>query len=566
LATVQAGGADRNVVLDRQGRFVVYRGGAGMMSELMVRDLHSLEERVIPGSLGARGPFLSPDGQHVGFSVGGQLRRVPLAGGPAAVITQSGVSRGGTWGSDDRIVFANAEGDTGLRIVSAAGGTAETLTVPDRTNGEADHVFPFMLPGNRAVLFTIQRGRSENASGIPNVVAILDLETRKWKPLITGATRAEYVAPGHLIYATGSSIMAVGFNPNTLAISGQPTLLIESASADFTLADTGTLAFVPVSAYQGVVAVERTLVWVDRSGKEEAIAAPARGYQMARLSPDGTRIAVQVSDGQSDLFVWDIARQALTRITAGASDEQSPLWTPDGARLVWSSNIESNPNLFWQAADGSGSAERMTLAAVAQFPTSISADGKTVVFHEFTGSGSRLRRFALPAFGGAKPTQASAEPLLEARGLFGGELSPDGRWLAYHSSESGQPEVYVRPFPNTDSGRWQVSNNGGTRAGWSRDGRELFYLDGEGLLTVAGVQVDAQTLKLTAPKKLLNARYLPGSTVLGLDLRGYDVSPDGKRFVMIKDTAPETTAAAPLGSISVILNWTEQLRARVPLR
>ena len=314
---------------------------------------------------------------------------------------------------------------------------------------------------------------------------------------------------------------------------------------NYSVSRRGDLVYVPGGGALAPPAA-RTLTWVNRQGQETAIAAPPRTYAVARLSPDGTRVALDVRDQTIDISIWDLSRQTLSPLNRHAAQDLSPIWTADGKRVIWTSTRGGgNPNLYWQAADGTGDAERLTISANNQFPTSTTPDGSIVVV--FGASGNNKNGMDLFTIALKDPAH-KAEPLIAAEGMdFGGEVSPDGKWLAYHSNISGEFQVYVRPFPNVQDGRQQISTTGGSRAAWSRNGRELFYLDREGLLTsVAIPAAPGATFAAGPPVKILNRKYYAGASLLGLDLRGYDVSPDGQRFLMIKE--PESPPAGdPIG-------------------
>jgi len=316
----------------------------------------------------------------------------------------------------------------------------------------------------------------------------------------------------------------------------------------------------------------RTLLWVDRQGKEEPLSVPRQSYAVARLSPDGTRVALDVRDKSNDIWIWNIGGQTRTPLNVDPAQDLSPVWTADGHRVIWTSTRGgggSNPNLYWQSSDGTGAAERLTTAFQSQYPTSISRDGARVALFaqnpDGTG-GMSISVLNLNDATGRRPV----EPLLSGglRDLIvNGEISPDSRWIAYQSNESGSFQVYVRPFPKVDEGRWQISPAGGTRPMWARNGRELFFLDGNDHLTSVPVQTNVATFVAGAPTQILKTRYYPGSTSRGFDLRAFDISADGKRFLMIKDdeTTEQKSAAAP-PSMTVVLNWFEELKARVPVK
>jgi eukaryotic-like serine/threonine-protein kinase len=281
---------------------------------------------------------------------------------------------------------------------------------------------------------------------------------------------------------------------------------------------------------------------------------------VARTSLAFTTAILSVLTQQNDIWVWDLGRQILTRLTFDPGNDFSPVWTPDGRRVIWTSPRAGggSTSLYWQAADGTGVVERLTTNPNPQFPTSISPDATRVVLFENTSKAQDLGLLALDG-------QRRTEPLLQTSAAeLNGEISADGRWLAYQSNESGQFEVYVRPFPKVDAGRWQVSPAGGTRPVWAHSGRELFYLDRNNLLTVAPVQMTT-TFSAGNPTKILDTRYYAGSSFQGLDLRGYDISPDGQRFLMIKDAPAEQTSTATPASMVVVLNWFEELKQHLPV-
>jgi eukaryotic-like serine/threonine-protein kinase len=332
------------------------------------------------------------------------------------------------------------------------------------------------------------------------------------------------------------------------------------------------------------------------TGREESLKAPLRNYLYPRLSPDGTRVALDVRDQASDIWVWDLARETLTRFTFDPGPDTHPVWTPDGQRVLFRSLRAGPANLFWQAADGTGAVERLTESQNAQFSGAFSPDGTRLVFREeTTATGEDLLVLALegrrrrqpPSPGVGPPPLAGlgelqrglAEPSAQAGGpgrgatsdvqplvhtTFNernGEISPDGRWLAYESDESGREEIYVRPFPDTDSGRWQVSTGGGTRPLWARSSKELFYLGPSAAMMSASVE-GGSTFRAGNPTRLFEGPYFMSANAAG---RTYDVSPDGQRFLMIKVGGASGETAAPT-SIVVVEHWFEELKRLVPTK
>jgi serine/threonine-protein kinase len=613
-AALTINGTDRDLTITPDGTRVVYVGNTGR--QIFVRPLDQLDPAAIATGGVLRGVFTSPDGQWVGFVEGTRtLQKVSITGGPAMTLAAlDGTSRGATWLPDETIVFATFNPATGLQRIPAAGGPVTLLTRPNRDRGEADHLWPERLPGGRAILFTI----TPLSGGLDAAqVAVLDLATGAQTTLVRGGSHAHYVASGHLVYAVGGSLRAVAFDLSRLAVRGTPAPVLPRlmtttvGAADFVVAEDGTLVYVDAPAGR---ARTRTLVWVDRQGREEPLAAPPRPYQHPRVSPDGNRIVVVSADQEQDLWRWDLPRGPLTRLTFEPGIDADPVWTPDGRRLVFASQgTDGSWNLFWQGAEGAGVGERLTDSGTTQIPTGMTPDGRQVVFYEVTAS--RGRDLKLLALGGDRSSSlrrsapsTGSEPLrglsraddrasqgeIEGRqaeprpepgreaGGFGhsepvgprrmvplletrfdernGVISPDGRWLAYESDSSGQFEVYVRPFPNVEEGQWQVSTAGGEHPLWARSGRELFYVAPDGALMAVRADTRGARWQASTPTKLLEGRYVVGGAgILG---RHYDASPDGQRFLLIKQAGADTAAAPP--QIVIVQNWFEELKRLVP--
>ena len=562
---IQAGA---NLALSPDGTHLVYVSRDG---QLMVRAIEQLDAVPLGGITDARSPFFSPDGRWVGFSTGGvrgnggELKKVSITGGPPLSLCRyQGVPRGASWGPDDTIVFATNDTNSGLLRVSAAGGEPTVLTTPDAAHGEADHWFPSVLPGGRAVLFTIKAPGANDAGQ----VAVLDLTTGQRTILIRGGSQAEYFdlstrskPGGYLVYALAGALRAVRFDPETRTVGNDPVPIVEQVFNQeanvkvFSVSRQGALVYVGGGT---TAPAARSLVWVTRHGQEAQITAPLRAYQSLRLSPDGTRVALGISDQETDIWIWDLARQTLTRLTDTPAYDSDPVWTPDSRRIIFASSLAGNSNLFWQAADKTGTVERLTTSPNTQQPTAIAPDGTRLIVAEIvpTTSGDlRVLRMENKT-GGPRQT----EPLLQTTfNELNGEISPDGHWLAYQSNDSGLFQISVRPFPNVDSGHWTISPSGGTMPVWARSGTELFYLDGTNTLTAVPVRT-TPTFSAGTPTKLFGVRDVPGGAG-----RTYDVSPDGQRFLVIKDGASGDQTSTP-SSIVVVVNWSEELKQRVPVK
>jgi eukaryotic-like serine/threonine-protein kinase len=564
-------GVDRDVAITPDGSQVIYAGANG--AQLFVRALDALEpSSVFRGA--PRAPFISPDGQWIGFADAiYTLKKVAITGGPVVTITQAdGGSRGATWLADDTIIFGNADPSIGLQRVSSAGGVPVVLTRPDRAKGEIDHLWPEALPGNRGVLFTITTsGNLETAE-----IAVLDLQTGTRKIVVRGGTHAHYVGSGHLIYAASGTLRAVAFDLDKLETRGTsiPVIPVVPTTAfgglEAAISAEGTLAYM-TGGGSGFYGAARTLVWVDRQGQETPIDAPPRVYLYPRLSPDGTRIAVQSADQELDIWLWDLIRRTLTRLTFAPANDSNPAWTPDGRRVIFSSEQSGPRNIYSMAADGTGVVERLTDSPNLQQVVGVSPDGTRLIFVEnMPKTGLDLMQLRLGASPSGSPDHAGSTesnrvvplvqtPFTEQNGF----VSPDGRWLAYEATDSGQSEIYVRPFPDVSSGRWQISTGGGTRPLWAPNGQELFYLSPVGAVMRVGVE-RGPSWTSTTPSILLKENDSYYRVPPGLPLRTYDISPDGRRFLMIKVVGANADAGSP--SIVVVQHWDQELKRLVPTK
>jgi len=546
---------DRTVAITQDASHIAYVSGeSAQASQLSVRRVDRLDAVPLAGTSNARFPFFSPDGRWIAFFAAGELKKVPVSGGPVMTVCRiTGTPRGGTWTDSNQIVFATASPISGLLTVPSSGGEPKVLTKPEGT-GSVDHFFPAALPGGRAVVYTVVAPSMADSAQL----AVVDLATGEQRILLPGGSHAEYLHSGHLVYGFAGTLRAVRFDLARLTVSGEP-LAVEpgvltmsaTGAANFALSRDGHLVFVPGGEADGLAA--RTLVWVNRKGQEEPIAAPARAYIQARVSPEGTRVALAIRDQEQDIWVWDLARKTPTKISFGPAADASPLWMPDGRRVIFQSARDGAPNLYVQAADGTGTTERLTTSANLHAPSSISRDGTTLLMAEVDpqhGPDVHLLRLD----GKSKP-----QPIIQTQyAELLGELSPDGRYLAYQSNESGAPNIYVKPFPDINAGRWHISPAGGVRPVWARHGRELFYAETNGAIMAVPVETTG-TFRHGNPVKLFDSRQyfaaVPG--------RPFDVGLDG-RFLMIKE--PSLSDAAQRGSLVFVHNWVEELKAKVPAK
>jgi Tol biopolymer transport system component len=561
--TLPVADTEGNLALSPDGTRLAFVGGPEQL--IYVRMLDQLEARPIAGTEGAAFLSFSPDGQWISFMSSGRprprgasnpgtrLKKIALTGGSPQTVAEF---RGNgppfqTWGEDGNILFTGENGK--LQRISANGGQVQTLAAPDK--GERFFDGAQLLPGGRAILASV--------SGSVNTVLIrvvaITLRTGEKRVLLEDGGVATFApshpgsATGHILYyAPGAgALMAVPFDAARLEMKGSPVPALEGVHSvsgpfgSFSFSESGTLAYVPGEAPE---ALARTLVWVDRKGVEQPVPAPPRQYNLPRLSPDGGRVAVEVQDPRTrraDVWVYDLARGAASRITFENTNIM-PLWTADGKRLIYSSG--GAPDMALLSAPADSSSPPAVLLAENAFPDSISPDGKLAILRGGRGGagGNTVRVLSLAAVPSAatRPQLFLDTPFTKLNTQF----SPDGHWVAYQSNDTRRYEIYVQSYPGP-GGKFSVSSDGGATPRWARSGHELFYTNGDRMMVV-DVEL-GPTFRATKPRVLFQGRYQAG----------YDVAPDGQRFLMVKP--PAETAAQP-DRVHIVVNWSEELRRRVP--
>ncbi len=532
------------LAVSHDGRQFIYSTGEG----LYLRSVDALAAKRIAGTEGNTiAPFFSPDDMWVGYFSSGKLKKIAIGGGaPVVLCDVGGLPTGASWGADDTIVYG--EVGRGILRISANGGTPETLAKGGVLG------LPQILPDRKALLFT------DYTSSLFRVM-VQPAGSGEQRELFAGSG-ARYLPTGHIVYVVGNNLFAVLFNAESMEAAGGQVPLVEGVLqtigvSQYAVSDSGTLVYIPGTT--GGAASGRTLVWVDKQGKEEPLGAQPDSYAYPKVSPDGTRVALTVRETNVDIWVWDLVRKTLTRLTFDKASDLQSIWTPDGKRIVFSSGRDGSLySLYWKAADGTGAEEKLfSMSDRALMPWCWSGDGKTLVMQETNLSSEwDIGLLSMEGDRGRKPL------LHEDAAEIQMKVSPDGRWIAYMSTESGRAEVYVRPFPEVDTGKWQVSTTGGAAPLWSPDGRELFYL-GEGN-TVMAIAVETKpTFTLGTPKVLFKSIYVGAATGEGTP---WDISADGKRFLMLKEAGATPSAAGGPQKINIVLNWTEELKQRVPIK
>jgi eukaryotic-like serine/threonine-protein kinase len=549
-----------NLALSADGTMLALTPLPGPVS---IRRLHTLdaEPLEVTQTFGFRGsPMFSPDGSSISFVQGNGIisksrpfLRVALSGGAATKLTDYDNFHGGEWAQDGWIYWtANYPG--GIVRIRESGGAVEPVTELDVKNGERSHRFAHLLPGGDALIYTV------GFDGIDSYddarIDLWDLKTRQKKTLITGGTSATYSPSGHLVYARAGKLFAVPFDAGRREVTGSAIEVVDgvmmsrnTGAAHFSISKRGDLAYAP----GGVEGDSRTLVWVDRSGKLEPLPLQPASYLYPRIAPDGRSMAVEIEGPNHDFYFYDFARTVLSKVTTDGMSH-NPVWSPDGKRLVYRSWQAGGMTMWSMNADRSGAAMRLDPTGTRQSPVSFSPDGKFLAFDQKDGE-TDSDALILP-LGGGPPVPLARTTSGEGSAKF----SPDGRWIAYASTESGKPEIYVQPFPGLGP-KIQISNAGGTDPVWRRTGGELYYRAANKMMMVTVVTTGPE-LRASAPKVLFEGAYYEGTGAScemgGPSAANYDVSADGQRFLMVRDTTSDIAGTR----VVVVLNWSEELKAK----
>jgi Tol biopolymer transport system component len=510
-------GAD--AILSPDGTRLVYVS----KSRLSTRRLDQAKATELAGTEGAYAPFFSPDGRWIAFFAQGKLKKISVDGGAAVLLCDAPTGRGGSWG-DDGTIIATLTVPGVLSRISSAGGAPTPLTGLDQQRAEITHRWPQILPGGKAVLFTAHTTTGAFDGANIDIVSFAD---GRRKTLQHGGTYGRYLPSGHLIYVSRGTLFAVPFDPERLEVRGAPTPLLEevsyntgSGSAQLDFSRSGTLIY----RSGGTGAQLVTIQWLDATGRLQPLLSKPGFYERPRLSPDGQRLALEVTEGASaDIWIYELSRDTMTRLTFGGGGDPGPIWSPDGRSLAF----QAPGGMFLMHADGTGQPQRLTESKRLQFPWSFTRDGRRLAFMENSESGYHLWTLPLEA-GSAGPKPGKPEMFLytsfdERHPAF----SPDGRWLAYASNESGSFQVYVRAFPESTagpSGKWQISNSGGVYPEWSRNSSELFFRTEDNLMMVANYTAKGDSFVADKPRVWSEKRLAN----IGLTLN-YDIASDGKR-------------------------------------
>jgi len=516
---------------------------------LWVRPLNGMAAQPLADTDGAGYPFWSPDSRFLGFFAGGKLKKIDASGEPPQVLCDAQSGRGGTWNREGVILFSPSLRDA-LQRVSSAGGSPAPATELDASKQEYSHRFPFFLPDGRHFLYLAQAMRAGQIGG--EEVCIGSLESKERRSLFRAnsnpvfAPAAPGAASGHILFSRERTLLAQPFDARRLRLSGEAFAVGEQVQyfanfgfGVFTASDNGILA------YQASGAGSITqVVWLDRSGKQLDVLGPPADYLRPRLSRDGRRVAIDVGDpqtGRFDIWIYDLARRVSTRFTFEA-DSVFPIWWPDDSRIVFQSNRKGQSALYQKVSSGTGNEEFLVQEGGLKVPTDLSSDGRFLAYHVIDNK-TKTWDLGLCSVAEKKTSVFLSTPAAEVNGRF----SPDGRWIAYQSDESGTVEVYVQPFPG-HGGKWQISKAGGTQPVWNRNGKEIFYVSADNKLMAVDVKADSG-FEAGPPRALFEVHL---KSVNGWK---YDISPDGQRFL-----ANVVIGEVRSNPITLVLNWAAETK------
>jgi eukaryotic-like serine/threonine-protein kinase len=536
--------------------FVTQQAGSAQ-GRLFVREMGKREALMLEGTGLAAGPFFSPDSQWIGFFGDGKLKKVSVHGGAPIALADVVGYRGGTWGEDDTIIFPT-QYTSGLFRVPAGGGAAQVATHLDATRSEITHRWPQFLPGAKAVLYT--SATNNNFFGTAAVQATV-LATGETKILVPGAYFGRYLPGGYLAYFSQGTLFVAPFDAASLKITGTAIPMLQDVDSDitnggaqFSVADNGTVIYLAGGAMQSL-----NIVSIDRQGNATVLVKDQPGAASPRLSPDGKRLVFE----KGGLFIHDLTRSTTTPFSIKSGTVNFPLWTPDGQRLTYSYMTKSAKGLaeqiFWTRADAAGPEEALSpLNGLSSYASSWSADGKVLAFlrtSETTGACCNIWTTRIGEDGKAQEAQPFTDATSSASDVENGPaFSPDGHWLAYSSFMSGVPQIFVAPYPGP-GGRVQVSTEGGFEPRWSKNGHELFYIEGATGFFAVPYTVDKNVFQPGKAHMLFGRLFEPRAPYAS-----YDVTPDGQHFVMLQVNGTRSSGKV---EPTVVLNWLGEVRRQV---
>jgi serine/threonine-protein kinase len=538
------------LAVSHDGARVAFVGLRDGKTQIYVRALSDPAAKALDGTEGGDGPFFSPDGQWIAFFAGSKLRKIAVGGAALQTLADAPSHRGGDWG-DDGYIYYSPTNMTGIWRVPEGGGAATEVTHKVPGNGEISHRWPHLIAGTKTLLFGVWIGPGDDE----HQVGVQTIGAAEHHILVRGGDAPRYaVNPGLLLYTHLGELFAVPWRPAQTDLGKAIPVATSAQTSDgignegcgnYAVSDDGTLCYIAGGRTRTIT----RLAWIDRAGGLSPTSLPERNYENVVISPDGARAVAQVRGGTTTLWMIDFSRNTLTSFGRTTGSSQAPLWTADGTRVIYRGTRQGFRNLYWLPVDGSGDEERLaTKPDVSQTPTSVSSDGRWLLFNETSGKeagGNGI--WVMRLDGDRTPSHLFPEPAGESDG----QLSPDGKWVAYQVPVASRDEIYVAPFPGPGA-RHQVSTDGGTEPLWSRDGRELFFQNGARLM---GVTVATGAgFSASAPRLLHEGRFF--KTINGNS--SWSVTPDGKRFLRIQQVEPERA----MTSFELVLNWFTELKTR----
>ena len=525
------------------GRYLAFNvTDAAGITRIWVRQMNALTAQPLPGTDGASRPFWSPDSRFLGYMAQGKLMKIDVSGGPAQKICDAPTGSDGSWSPEGVILF-DGRGSDPIYRVPASGGTPVPAVKHDAARKDRIVGWPEFLPDGRHFIYLAQNEKLEDST-----YRIGQLDSDESQPFSSGQTMLSYAPPGYLLFVRDQTLVVQPFDAKTMKTGGDVVPLAEKIGTDavglatFSVSREGTLAY-------RVGQTGSRLLWVDRTGRELETLEEAGDYTSPSISPDGKRMAFTLADrrtAKQDLWVRDLARGVNSRLTFGPGDNAASIWSPDGAVTVFRSTREGTGDLYQKPSNGQGEEKLLLKTELNKLATDWSRDGRYILYQEFDPKAD-WGVWALPTFGDRKPVPVVVGAFNESNGLF----SPDGHFVAYRSNESGRSEIYVQSFPDA-TGKWQVSNAGGSDPAWRADGKEIIYRAPDQRIMSVDIQL-GQTVQVSVPKVLFAGRV----SASGNARNRYAITPDAQRLLF---TAPPGRDA--LTPTTVVLNWSAELQRR----
>ncbi len=537
-----------SIALSPDGSILAYTMFESGITKIYVRSLKNFLGMPLKGTENGTAPFFSPDGQWIGFEADGKIKKIPVQGGAVEIVTDAVGFRGASWGSDDRIYFSPSF-SSGIVSVNSKGVDLRNISTLDTVRHERTHRWVQVLPGCKYILYTIGDVNNPNSYSDAPIV-IQSIETGERHVLDVRGEMAKYVEPGLLIVGRNSTLLAAPFSLSDFRLTKQLSTVINEVSSDpgsgvvdYAISDNGHLVYLP-----GSLNKDLELVWVDMEGKVTPVSAQLQPYNAPRMSPDGTKMAVTfgvVRGSDNDIWIYDIKQGSFSRLTFGKK-MFAPVWSADSKKIYYANAVASEQGIWEISADGGSEGKLLQRMTIPTYPVSVSQDGKYLILDNEGGpSDGDISMIDLQK-NGASSVLLNA-PAYES----GGQVSPDGRYFLYYTNETGTFEIFVRSFPEL-KGKWQISVNGGVSPRWSHDGKFIYFINPLGKMMAAKVRTQP-TFSAEQPQDLVDVTqmYFPNNPV-----NNFDVTPDGKRFVMIRNGKNN----AKMTAYNYIMNWTEELK------